>query len=446
MEASASDIREVRRKEAAKVLETNWREGFTIPCEGLYPFQWNWDSAFIALGWAHLDPRRARAEIRSLLRGQWKNGFLPHIVFHNPSDSYFPGPEVHQAELSPYARTPVPTSGITQPPVLGYILEKIWELLGDGFLDFVREVYPAVFKWHAYFYRYRDPLDEGLVYICHNWEAGTDNTPVWDAIWEGLDSPEYELQRRDTQHIDASNRPSNREYQHYIHLIEQFKSWKYRDADIAAKAPFLIQDPLFNALLIRSNESLIRLGRQLGETRRVRQLEAWQQKAKTRMQEKLWDPDQKAYVYYDLRGERKLPSVSSSSFVALLAGIPTPEVAEEMVQEHLDKGRFSGVSDTHYLCASFDPGDPAFEPQRYWRGPVWINLNWLIYQGLRRYGMGEVAGKLREDSLELLERHGFYEYFDPRKELPAGHSPAYGGANFSWSAALYLDFSHSEAL
>ncbi len=427
-------------EKAREVLEANWQGGFTIPCKGLYPFQWNWDSAFIALGWAHFKPERAKQEIRSLLKGQWKNGFLPHIMFHNPSDSYFPGPEVHDARLSPHARTPIPTTGITQPPVLGYILEMIWELQGEGFLDFIREVYASVFEWHAYFYRERDPLGEGLVYICHNWEAGTDNTPVWDAIWEGMDSPEYELQRRDTQHIDASNRPTNREYQHYIHLIELFKSWKYSDAEITAKSPFLIQDPLFNALLMRSNESLIRMGERLGEGERVQRLRSWQERAKKSMQDKLYDPEQKAYVYYDLRGQRLLPSVSSSSFVPLLAGVPDADTAAAIVREHLDKGRFSGKAGQRYLCASFDPEDPAFDPKRYWRGPVWINLNWLIYQGLKRYGMEDLARQVREDSLELLDLHGFSEYFDPRKDLPTGTSPAYGGAHFSWSAALYLDF------
>ena len=30
----------------------NDRGGYTVPTEGLYPYQWNWDSAFVALGFA----------------------------------------------------------------------------------------------------------------------------------------------------------------------------------------------------------------------------------------------------------------------------------------------------------------------------------------------------------------------------------------------------------
>ncbi|NNE01883.1 MAG: glycoside hydrolase, partial [Eudoraea sp.] len=114
-------------KKAKEVLEKNWQDGFTIPCEGLYPFQWNWDSGFIALGWAHIDMDKAKSELRYLLSGQWSNGFLPHIIFHNESETYFPGPEVHKSSLSPFA-SKLKTSGITQPPVLGFVLEEVYEI------------------------------------------------------------------------------------------------------------------------------------------------------------------------------------------------------------------------------------------------------------------------------------------------------------------------------
>ncbi len=104
---------------AKEVLELNWRGGFTIPCENLYPFQWFWDSGFIAIGWSHFDESKAYEEFESLFKGQWSNGFIPHIIFHNESDTYYPGPEVHAAHLSAFAR--YSTSGITQPPVLGFI-------------------------------------------------------------------------------------------------------------------------------------------------------------------------------------------------------------------------------------------------------------------------------------------------------------------------------------
>lgn len=424
---------------AKAVLQNNWQDGFTIPCQGLYPFQWFWDSGFIAIGWAHIDMERAKEEIRSLLSGQWSNGFIPHIVFHNEASSYFPGPEVHAANLSPNAPT-IPTSGITQPPVLGFVLEELYDLAKDKdeMLGFIASVYDRIFENHRYFYENRDPQQEGLVYICHNWEAGTDNTPVWDLIWETFDVPDYLLDRKDTKLIDASHRPTNKEYQYYIHLIEQFKEWKYDDAQIAAKAPFLVQDPLFNSMLIASNESLIRLGAFIGHIEQVNQLRAWNQRAKNRMNEKLYDPSLAGYVYYDLRNERYLKHLSSSSFSPLMAGVPDPHRAEAMTA-HLDGGRFSGLENENYLCASFDPSSPMFNSQKYWRGPIWINLNWIIYRGLKKYGYHELGDRIKGDTIDLIEQHGFYEYFEPSKAKNVSLSTGYGGNNFSWSAALVLD-------
>ncbi len=425
-------------EQAKKVLEKNWQDGFTIPCEGLYPFQWNWDSGFIALGWAHIDMEKAKSELRYLLSGQWSNGFLPHIIFHNESETYFPGPEVHAADLSPYS-SEIKTSGITQPPVLGFVLEELFITSGNTELDFISELYDKVLLCHDYFYKYRDPEDEGLVYICHNWEAGTDNTPVWDDIWKNLDSPEYQLERRDTEHVDASTRPSNREYQHYIHLIELFKEWKYNDALIAEKCPFLIQDPLFNAMLIRSNESMIRLGTLLKKEDAVRQLKNWNEKAKKNYQTKLYDPELKTYIYFDLRADKPMKYVSSSSFSPLFAGIPSKEVATEMANRYFREGSFSGKNNFFLLCASFDPESEHFDPKRYWRGPVWINLNWILYRGFKRYGMEDLADQIKSDTLFLLKKHGFYEYFDPRRDIHQQSDAGYGGNNFSWSAALYID-------
>ena len=73
---------------ATKILNENFQKGgYTIPSKNLYPFQWKWDSGFIALGFAHFDMSKAKKEIETLLNAQWSNGFIPHIVFHLDSDS-----------------------------------------------------------------------------------------------------------------------------------------------------------------------------------------------------------------------------------------------------------------------------------------------------------------------------------------------------------------------
>ncbi|NEJ83097.1 neutral trehalase, partial [Rhizobium leguminosarum] len=113
--------------QAKRILAANDRGGYTVPTDRLYPFQWNWDSAFVAMGFALYDTDRAYRELERLVEGQWADGMIPHIVFHAPSDTYFPGPNVWRT------RHAIPTSGITQPPVFAIALRKLHEAAGkDG--------------------------------------------------------------------------------------------------------------------------------------------------------------------------------------------------------------------------------------------------------------------------------------------------------------------------
>src|SRR5919202_1472171 len=81
-------------EQAKAVLDTNWVGSYTKPAPNLYPHQWSWDSAFIAMGYAHYDQQRAEDELRSLFAAQWSNGLLPHIVFNPRAAGYFPNPEM----------------------------------------------------------------------------------------------------------------------------------------------------------------------------------------------------------------------------------------------------------------------------------------------------------------------------------------------------------------
>ena len=431
-----------------QILQYNRRPGgFTVPTATLYPFQWLWDSGFIAVGWAHFDLTAAMQEIEALHSAQWANGFVPHIVFHSPDevDKYFPGPDVHGAHLSPHAPKHVATTGLTQPPVVGWVLERLYQLAEDkaALMPFLQQQFEKTFQFHDYLYTCRDPQREGLVYIQHNWESGTDNSPVWDEVWKTFEAPNYTLPRRDIQHVNADQRPTHRDYEYYIYLIEVFKSVSYRDEDIAAQSPFLVQDPLFNAMLAASNESLARIGTLIGAPApQIEQLTAWYHQTKTAMNHKLWDEDSGGYLHYDLRNEKRIDALTSSSFAPLFAGIPEPRQVERLLQ--VLTTTFAGPEQDYVLCPSFNPQDPRFNPVKYWRGPVWINMNWLIFRGLQRYGQHQVAAALRRDTLELVRQQGFWEYFNPHRSLASQAGHGYGADQFSWTAALILDLLSSD--
>ncbi|MDB4286027.1 trehalase family glycosidase [bacterium] len=423
---------------AKEILYNNLRNGFTIPRDKLYPFQWNWDSGFVSLGFANFDIDAAISEINSLLKGQWENGMVPHIIFHSENEtSYFPNWDFWDASVNPGAPQGPKTSGITQPPVLGFVLESILKKHPDNpkVLDFVRKAFPKIVKYHEFWYKHRDPNREGLVFIYHPWESGRDNSPLWDDSLnlinlEEKNIPDY--QRQDITIADASERPTSVQYDQYVYLLQLGKKYRYEDKGIAENSEFLIQDSLINAMLIRSNEALINIGKRLGED--TGKIVEWQQQSISAYNEKLWSESLQTYTGYDLRQGKQLPFWEIGGMTALFAGIPTDKRAVQM------KGYLETLIEKDYMIVpSFDVAHEFFDSKRYWRGPIWPQMNWLIYHGLKSYGFDPLAQTVKDDFLELVSRFGFHEYFESQKDLVATTHGGYGGNKFSWTASSVID-------
>ena len=110
---------------ALAVLRDNDLGGGTKPAPRLYPHRWSWDSAFIAIGLAHVDLDRALRELETLFGAQWSDGRVPHIVFNPRAADYFPGPDRWASEQTSAAAPREPaTSGLIQPPVHALALPR----------------------------------------------------------------------------------------------------------------------------------------------------------------------------------------------------------------------------------------------------------------------------------------------------------------------------------
>ena len=429
---------------AKAVLDQNWTGSFTKPAPSLYPHQWNWDSGFIALAYAHYAPERAFSELRHLFGAQWENGMLPQIVFRPESETdgrYFPGADFWQADRSPYAPKHIRTSGITMPPVHGFVLWRIYETLDDKTMgrEILAELFPKILALHEYLYTQRDPKGEGLIYIRHPWEPGTDNSPLWDEALQRIPVDQFELpayERVDLQNKKAAaHRPTDDDYDRYVFLVDLFRRNDYNDEAIYQQCPFLIQDPLFNAILAWSNECLMKMGSILEKD--TAKIERWHQRTVNSMNSKLWSEERGCYDAWDLYVDERIPGMTSSCLMPLIAGVPGKEQVGRMVKELIGPA-FSDLKNGQYrLCPTTSPQHPIFNPEKYWRGPLWVNMNWLLYHGLQRHGFSEIAQQIKKDTLALLLEFGFYEYFNP---LKSAHEPGCGTSAFSWSAALCIDF------
>jgi hypothetical protein len=417
---------------AKDILRLNDRGGYTVPTASLYPFQWNWDSAFVAMGFATYDVDRAYRELERLIEGQWSDGLIPHIVFHTPSDTYFPGPEVWGTSAHSPPDGPA-TSGITQPPVFGMALKCVHEAaVQTGLSDCTvrtRSLFDAAVRHHRWWMRARDPDGTGLVAVLHNWETGSDNSPAWDeALARVPVTTATNIVRKDTGHVDATMRPRDIDYQRYIHLVDTYAACDWDAARMWQAAPFRIAEVQMTAILARATEDLIALGSAIGATAEIPELRDMHAQLMRGLLRQ-WRPGLRRFVSRDLLSGTDINTPTQAGFVPLLA------LTLETVQRDAVAQELTAWLDACVIgVPSVPPGAPGFEVRRYWRGPVWAVINWLIIDGLERNGCDALAARVRDATIAAIELAGFAESFNPLTGEPCG------GLSFSWTAAAYLHF------
>jgi len=152
---------------ARDVLEADWTGQSTVASRSLYPHQWSWDTAFVAIGRSWYEPKRAMQELEAIFRGQWANGMLRHIRFDPRTPDYFPGPDFWASERVPLAPADQRTSGLTQPPLHARAALEVYHHAGGDTeaLTFLRRLFPKLAAQHAYVKAAGGPAAGRLVVI-----------------------------------------------------------------------------------------------------------------------------------------------------------------------------------------------------------------------------------------------------------------------------------------
>lgn len=371
---------------------------YTVPSPETYPYQWLWDSCFHAIILTYFNVEDAKKEILSLLSKQFENGLVPHMIYwdkKSPTDF----PEIHWGRED--------TSTITQPPMIAYAVWKIYEKEGD--INFLKSVYPRIHHFYKYLLNDRDPHERHLIGIMNPDESGEDNSPRFD-ISLGLPP---------IQTLEENRRKR-------FQLIKQNIDCKF-DAPFCMRNFFWVKDVPFNSIMVENLKCLSQIAEKIGKKGDSKYFAAKAQDISLAMRKFMFDEG----LFWSTYGEdyRQVKVKTWAIFAPLFAKILTQDEASDLVKEHLlNQKEFW----TKFPLPTVSIDEPSFDPAGFWRGSTWIATNWFVYKGLQNYGFYDIATKIRESSVDLIEKSGFREYFDPNT------GEGFGAKNFTWGC-LVLD-------
>lgn len=390
------------------MLRANWREGvrrdgrryaYTCPATPRYRHMWHWDSCFHAIAWRRLNPARARAELRTVLRSGRPDGFLPHTVFWDAPARWRRAPLY--ATRGPLGAWRTESVG---PPLLPFAWEIVAAASDEDDPAFRGEALPALAAHLDWLARERDPDGDGLLSIVLPDESGLDDAPKYEPAFGRCthDRPGYWL------------------------LVERARRAGWDARRIAERGDHHVEDVWFNVAYALSLHALARLGGDPSWAARARRVEA-------ALLERCWD--ERRGLFWDLAGRAERPvTISTWSSLSPLAldGLPE-DVRRRLVEEHLLHPRRYAAP---VGIPSVSMEEPSFNPRwdrfRCWRGPSWMNTAWLLDRPLRSLGYDahadHVAGSLAQAAL----RGGLREYYHPLS------GRGLGARGFGWSA-LVLD-------
>jgi glycogen debranching enzyme len=259
-------------------------------------------------------------------------------------------------------------SSITQLPIFAH---AVWETyLVTRNRELIADILPVLLRYDDWIARERDRDGDGLMSLMHRW-SGWDTSPRWDF---GLD----------------------------IEAVDATSYW------------------------FAQKQAIANIARELGDDALAEKYSQEAEHIAQTMRAKMWDDDAKNF--WDLQGADEMPVRvrTPAPFVTLPFGIADAMQAKALSEQIADPKLFW----SKFPIPSVALNEITFDPNDYWRGPVWFNQNWLALDGLRRYGYEDLAAQLLARSLDMLKHSGqpsAYEYFNP---LTGGDL---GALDFGWT-------------
>ena len=344
-----------------------------------------WDTFFNALLTSLEDPAQTASGIKAILLAQTPDGLVPNMASGNGN-----------------------TPDRSEPPVGAYGTWKVYQRTHDRAL--LEWAYPRLLKWHQRWFNdrgdgqpWRDGNRDGLLewgsdrgsttsvggrghLQAAKWESGMDDSPLWDeAVY---DPHTYTL------NLDSVD---------------------------------------LNSLYALDAECLSKIALILGKDDDARKLDADYDRMKQNVRAKLWNENDGIYEdrFWDGHFSKHL---APANFYPLLAGIATPAQAKRMIEDHLlNPKEFWGT----YVAPSIARSDPAFQGQFYVRGNIWPMINYLLYEGITRYGFDHVALEFAQKNYNLFMNEWNASQLSSEQYYAWGGTGG-GHPQYTWGALLCL--------
>jgi len=399
-----ADLDELKNR-AVQLLDYNARNEdghfYIAPSCHKYPHQWSWDSSFHAIVNARLGRvDLAKAEIISLLSAMTPDGHLPHIIFRDRSFITL---------ATRLLRSYWPRSGhspLLQPPVVALAIQEVWRRSEDR--DFLKETLPLLERHFIWLHARRRFGKSNLISILSPWESGLDHKPAFDKLMGR-----------------CARLPLGLYFALYGSEIRLIQLNFDRD-EIVKKSLFNVQDVMFNTIYALGLDALAELFAVTDDRSKAEQYKKHCDVVENDILDECFDAGSGLYFDVDVSSGKMLMNPSITCLMPIALRNIEKERCEQIIHHLQNINEFW----LNFPIPSVPASNPDFvaEDQRYlWRGPTWINTNWLIVEGLRRHGYNELADSIAEKSRELIWKSGFREYYNPFT------GEGGGTRDFSWS-------------
>lgn len=332
-----------------------------------------WDSFFNGLMATYGNPEMAKATFRAVLSGALPNGMIGNVRHWSMGDS----------------------KGNSQPPVGSMCIWRSHLLRPD--LDFLREAYPVLKAWNAWWMKYRNPKKNGLL--------------AWGADNGSLQIAMYETGWDDTPHFQGAKMVGKTMN---VYAVDLCALW-------AMDAHYL---------------SLIAMA--IGDKEAAAQHQRDADEMNKRINEHLWNEELGIYCsrFFDNEdGSRGafLTKLAPLNFYPLISGAADEEQARRALQIMSDPKQFWG----EWIIPTLSREEPEFHRQRYWSGNIWGPANYLTWLGVKRYATEGFKAEYAQKSVHLFMNNWLGSGYCGENYFTL-NGRVCSNPNYTWGALLCL--------